>query len=115
MLTLQSNALSSLHLPLVQFCSAFCAHGLCNENGLEFMDVSTSLGNVQVGQILSSPGDLMSLPPSLGFARLPFSKNGRVHVESCCSQCNFRILKWHEDFDDQEQRHTAECRGRRPE
>jgi hypothetical protein len=82
------------------------------------MDVSSSLGNGQSGQVAisASPGTRVSLPPrSLGFARLPFSKNGRVHVESCCSQCNFRILKWLEDFDDQEQRHSTECPGRRPE
>src|SRR5580765_6494842 len=56
------------------------------------------------------PGIGIALPSRLpDFTRVPFSKNGRVHVESCCSQCNFRMLKSNDDFDDQERRHAAEC------
>jgi hypothetical protein len=38
------------------------------------------------------PGSGSSLPPRLlDFTRVPFSKNGRVHVESCCNQCNIAV------------------------
>jgi len=82
------------------------------------MRVSASLGNEQSEQVTIAvlPGSGMSLAPRpLDFTRVPFSKNGRVHVESCCSQCNFRMLKSTDDFDDQERRHAAECQGPLPE
>ena len=82
------------------------------------MSVSASLGNERGEPVTMTalPGSGMSLPPRpLDFTRLPFSKNGRVPVESCCSQCNFRMLKWIDDLDDQERRHAAECQGPRPE
>jgi len=82
------------------------------------MGASTSLGNEQGEQVrLATPSDSgMSIPTRpLDFARVPFSKNGLVHVESCCSRCNFRMVKWTGDFDDQERRHAAECQGPRPE
>lgn len=82
------------------------------------MSVSASLENQKAEQVTMTalPGSGMSLPPwPLDFTRVPFSKNGRVHVESCCNQCNFRILKWIDDFDAQERSHAAECQGPRPE
>ena len=82
------------------------------------MSVSASLGNERGKQvtIVVLPGAGMSLPPSpTDFKRVPFSKNGRVHVESCCSQCNFRMLTSTGGFDNQERRHAAECQGPRPE
>jgi len=82
------------------------------------MAVRESLGNAQGEQVTVAalPGSGMLLRPrALDFTRVPFSKNGRVHVESCCNQCNFRMLKWIDDFDDQEWRHAAECQGSRPE
>ena len=82
------------------------------------MSVSASLGNEQGEQVTMAvlPDSGMSLPARpLDFTRVPFSKHGRVHVESCCSQCNFRMLKSTDDFDDQERRHAAVCQGPRPE
>jgi len=82
------------------------------------MGASTSLGSPQVEQltIAASPGTERSLAPSsLDFARVPFGKNGRVQVESCCNRCNFRTLKWVDDFDDEERQHTAERQGARSE
>jgi hypothetical protein len=64
------------------------------------MSVSASLGNEKGEQVTMTalPGSGMSLPPrGLDFTRAPFSKNGLVHVESCCNQCNFRMLKWIDD------------------
>jgi hypothetical protein len=82
------------------------------------MSVSASLANEKGKQVTVTvlPGSGMSLPRRpLDFTRLLFSKYGRVHVESCCNQCNFRMLKWIDDFDDQERRHAAQCQGPRPE
>jgi hypothetical protein len=82
------------------------------------MSVSASLGDEQGEQVTIAglPGGGMSLlPRPQAFTRVPFSKGGRVHVESCCSQCNFRMLNSTDDFDDQERRHAAECQGPRPE
>lgn len=82
------------------------------------MGAGTSLRNEQGGQVtLTAPSDSgMSIPTRpLDFARASFSKNGRVHVESCCSRCNFRMVKWIGDFDEQEWPHASECQGPRPE
>ena len=82
------------------------------------MSVSTSLANEKGEQVTTAglQASEMSLPPRPpDFSRVSFSKNGRVHVESCCSQCNFRMLKSTDDFDDQERGHAAECQGPRPE
>jgi hypothetical protein len=82
------------------------------------MSVSVRLGNEKGEQVTMTalPGSGSSLPPRpLDFTRVPFSKNGRVHVESCCNHCNFRMLKWIDDLDDQERRHAAECQGPKPE
>jgi hypothetical protein len=68
------------------------------------MAVRASLGNAQGEQVTVTalPGSGMLLRPrALDFTRVPFGKNGRVHVESCCNQCNFRMLKSIDDFDDQ--------------
>jgi len=80
--------------------------------------MGVSLGNEQRDQITisaSSGSGILLRTRFMGFTRVPFSKNGRVHVESCCDQCNLRILEWHNDFDEQERRHAAECPGRRSE
>jgi hypothetical protein len=85
---------------------------------VEHMGTSQSLANEQGAVITvgALPGAAVSLPSKfLGFTRVSFSKNGRVHVESCCDQCNFRILEWRADFDQQERRHSADCSGRRSE
>jgi hypothetical protein len=59
----------------------------------------------------SSGGEMMRSSVPLAFTRMSFIKNGRVHVESCCERCNFRILEWRKDFRRQERRHEAECSG----
>jgi hypothetical protein len=82
------------------------------------MGATTSFGNEQAEQVGTTAlpsGSVPGPPRRLGFTRVPFSKNGRVHIESCCERCNFRILEWLDDFDDQERRHTAECPGPRAE
>jgi hypothetical protein len=81
------------------------------------MRMSASPGNGQGEQVTTDVlPDIGPFPPRpLDFTRVLFSKNGRVHVESCCSKCNFRMLKSTDDFDDQERRHATECQGRRPE
>ena len=82
------------------------------------MGTSQSLTNGQGAQVTidSLPGTGMSVPAKFpGFTRVSFSKNGRVHIESCCDQCNFRILEWRADFDKQERRHATDCSGRRSE
>jgi len=82
------------------------------------MSVIANSGNDKGEQVTMAvvPGIGIALPPRPpDFARVPFSKNGRVHVESCCSRCNFRMLKSNDDFNDQERRHAAECHGPRPE
>ncbi|HWR14802.1 MAG TPA: hypothetical protein VN577_08225 [Terriglobales bacterium] len=39
-------------------------------------------------------------------------KNGRVHIESCCNHCNFRVAeKTSNDFDGEEQSHATYCEG----
>jgi hypothetical protein len=56
-------------------------------------------------------------PSSLGgskldFTRALFSKNGRVHTESRCNQCGFRIIATTCDsFANEEQEHARACRG----
>lgn len=58
------------------------------------------------------PCGLLPFPASpLDFTRVPFSRKGRVHIESCCNQCNFRNLGRLDDFDYEEQQHSAECGG----
>ncbi len=78
------------------------------------MGASTSLDNEQEEQVRTAalPCGGMPFPPSpLDFTRMSFSKNGRVHIESCCNRCNFRILGRLNDFDCQERQHAAECGG----
>jgi hypothetical protein len=82
------------------------------------MGARTSLGSAQVEQftIAASPSAEMSLPASaLDFARVLFSKNGRVQSESCCRRCNFRTPTWVDNFDTEERQHEAECQGARSE
>ena len=69
----------------------------------------------QVAKAALPSSAISRLSGSSDFTRVSFSKNGRVHVESCCSQCNFRMLKSLDAFDDQERQHAAECRGPRQE
>ena len=46
------------------------------------------------------------------FTRAQFSRNGRVHTESCCNHCGFRITATTSDsFDNEEQEHALSCRG----
>jgi hypothetical protein len=48
---------------------------------------------------------------SLNFSRGSFAKNGRVHIESCCNLCCFRIAaSTYEDFDN-EARACCQLRG----
>jgi hypothetical protein len=54
----------------------------------------------------------VSFPASpFNFTRAAFSKNGRVHIESRCNQCGFRIVGRLHDFDHKEQQHAARCGG----
>jgi hypothetical protein len=58
-----------------------------------------------------------TIPPFLwtskpDFTRAQFSRNGRVHTESRCNHCGFRITATDsESFDSQEQEHASACRG----
>ncbi|MBZ5630149.1 MAG: hypothetical protein LAO06_14920 [Acidobacteriia bacterium] len=46
------------------------------------------------------------------FTRAQFSRNGRVHAESRCNHCGFRITATPTDsFDNEEQEHARACRG----
>jgi hypothetical protein len=49
----------------------------------------------------------------LDFARATFTgRNGRVHTESRCNQCGFRITATTSDaFNDQEREHARACQG----
>jgi hypothetical protein len=59
------------------------------------------------GNIPPSP---WSLRPD--FTRAQFSRNGRVHTESRCNDCGFRITATTSDiFDNEEQEHARACRG----
>lgn len=58
----------------------------------------------------TTPSCLGSSPP--GFTRAQFSRDGRVHTESRCHQCGFRITATSSDsFDSEEQEHACACRG----
>jgi hypothetical protein len=51
-----------------------------------------------------------SLKPN--FTRVQFGRNGRVHSESRCNHCGFRITgRDSESFDNEEQAHASDCRG----
>ena len=53
---------------------------------------------------------------SLNFTRGSFAKNGRVHIESCCNRCCFRIAaRTYEDFDNEERAHVGSCEGSQTE
>lgn len=46
------------------------------------------------------------------FTRAQFSRDGRVHAESRCNHCGFRITATPTDgFDDEEHEHARTCRG----
>lgn len=46
------------------------------------------------------------------FTRAQFSRDGRVHTESRCNHCGFRITATTSDsFDNEEQEHARTCRG----
>lgn len=47
----------------------------------------------------------------LDFTRSLFIKNNRVHIESLCNQCGFRIVARTSDFDREEQEHASLCEG----
>ena len=57
--------------------------------------------------------------PSVGrpldFTRESFGVRNRVHLESRCNQCGFKIVGKLDSFDEQEQEHTRTCGGPRPE
>lgn len=58
----------------------------------------------------TAPSSLCSSRP--GFTRAQFTKDGRVHTESRCHQCGFRITAVSsEGFDNEEQEHACACRG----
>jgi hypothetical protein len=63
---------------------------------------------------LAVPGcDAAPFPASpLDFTRALFSQNGRVHTESRCNRCNFRIVaRTSNELDHEEQVHAASCEG----
>lgn len=62
-----------------------------------------------------SGGEMLRSSFPLAFTHMSFIKNGRVHVESCCKWCNFRILELRKDFTRQERQHEAECSGTQAE
>ena len=46
------------------------------------------------------------------FTRAQFSRDGRVHTESRCNHCGFRITAMPADsFDNEEQEHAGACQG----
>jgi hypothetical protein len=50
--------------------------------------------------------------PKPDFTRAQFSRNGRVHTESRCNYCGFRITATTSDsFDSEEQEHACACKG----
>jgi hypothetical protein len=58
----------------------------------------------------TTPPLLRSLKPD--FTRAQFGRNGRVHAESRCNYCGFRIIASDfESFDIEEQEHASACRG----
>jgi hypothetical protein len=58
----------------------------------------------------TTPSSLWSSKPD--FARAQFSRDGRVHTESRCNHCGFRITATTSDsFDNEEQEHASACRG----
>ncbi len=59
----------------------------------------------------NTPSSLSS--SQLDFTRASFSdRNGRVHTESRCNQCGFRITATTFDlFDDEEREHAHTCQG----
>jgi hypothetical protein len=58
----------------------------------------------------AKPSSLWSSKPD--FTRGQFSRNGRVHTESRCNHCGFRITATTSDgFDNEEQEHARACRG----
>lgn len=53
---------------------------------------------------------------ALDFTRQSFGVRNRVHAESRCNQCGFKIVGKLDTFDEQEQEHAAtQCGGARPE
>jgi hypothetical protein len=62
----------------------------------------------------AAPSSSHSAQP--GFTRAHFIKDGRVHTESRCHQCGFRIIAASSaGFDDEEQKHAGDCRGTQAE
>ncbi len=58
----------------------------------------------------ATPSSLWSSKPD--FTRAQFSRDGRVHTESRCNHCGFRITAMPTDsFDNEEQEHARACRG----
>ncbi len=46
-----------------------------------------------------------------GFTRGSFGAKNRVHPESRCNQCGFKIVGQFDSFDHQEQEHARNCAG----
>ena len=58
----------------------------------------------------AQPSILWSFKPD--FTRAQFSRDGRVHTESRCNHCGFRITATPTDrFDIEEEQHALACRG----
>jgi hypothetical protein len=58
----------------------------------------------------TTPSSLWSTKPD--FTRAQFSRDGRIHAESRCNQCGFRITATPTDsFDNEEEEHARACQG----
>lgn len=60
-------------------------------------------------------GTVLLASSPLDFTRGSFGVRNRVHMESRCNQCGFKIVGKLDSFDEQEQEHARNCGGSRPE
>lgn len=65
--------------------------------------------------VTSVAGTIPLAASLLDFTRGLFGVRNRVHVESRCNQCGFKIVGKLDSFDEQEQEHARDCGGPRPE
>ena len=102
------------NLPMSNSAQFVSCTSFFNQRWTKLMGTSTSLGNEQEqARPVSLPRGVSVPAGRPDFIRVPFSKGGHIHIESCCIRCNFRILAWLGNFDEQEQQHALECRGLR--
>jgi len=71
-------------------------------------------GAAAIATIESGPA--FAAATSLDFTRAQFTKNGRTHIELCCTHCGLRIMETASgNFDREEREHAATCEGSQAE